>query len=289
MSNQSTNQHPTNHCTLSTEMLDAKEEIIAQTYNLFTSLHVRLDAMERQLLAVTSDVASKGVYAAHPTYINVTTYAPGGGARIPAPTTTSTAGANTTTVVRSTSPSQFGHHTPLHMTRSVPGAVAEVAMTSGLPTPGFYEPRREFVSRRWSYYQDRSRRSERYKASPEQVLPEPPSTHRKDSVRSDKQGRQLQQQQDPDHHPQLYRQMATTSDHSPPRQQFREDNSSVRRQSRRQSDYSPVRYAEGKGHSPVRLQDRPDFDERLVEQTELREQQPREKIRDKVKHFAWKK
>lgn len=273
-------------------MLDAKEEILAQTYNMCTALHVRLDAMERQLLAVTSDVASKGLYAAHPTYINVTTISPGGGARIHAPTTTSTAGATTTTVVRSASPSQFGHHTPLHMTRSVPGAVAEVAMTSGLPTPGFYEPRREFVSRRWSYYQDRSRRSERYKASPEQVLPEPPGTHRKDSVRSDKQGRQLQQQpplQDPDHHPQLYRQMATTSDHSPPRQQFREDNSSVRRQSRRQSDYSPVRYAEGKGHSPVRLQDRPDFDERLVEQTELREQQPREKIRDKVKHFARKK
>ena len=245
----------------STDLLDAKEEILTQAYNMNTALHVRLDNLERQLLSLGANPYAKAddisltsnplvtpsstLSFSMPTTATTTTAAA-------ASTATSTTACNSVqtnvTVSRpSPSPSPQNGHRVLAGTQSVPG---RVGVDSARLATSFYEPRpREFVSRRWSYYHhDRSRG--RRGGGGQRPLREQSESQQQQQQQQAQQQRQYQQQSKAG-------QQQSRGDSSTVRQPDRSVESSVPsgQRGRSRSDYSPVRYQERGDYSPVRLQE----------------------------------
>ena len=238
----------------STDLLDAKEEILTQAYNMNTALHARLDNLERQLLSLGANPYAKAddislasnplvtpsstLSFSMPTTATTTT-------AVAASTATSTTACNSVqtnvTVSRpSPSPSPQNGHRVLSGTQSVPG---RVGVDSARLAASFYEPRpREFVSRRWSYYHhDRSRG--RRGGGGQRPLREQSESQQQQQQQQAPQQRQCQQH--------------SRGDNSPVRQPDRAVESIVPsgQRGRSRSDYSPVRYQERGDYSPVRLQE----------------------------------
>lgn len=238
----------------STDLLDAKEEMLTQAYNMNAALHMRLDHLERQLLSLGANPYSRYDNISLASNVPITPSSTISSFKATTAMTTTTAATTASSVTTtsscnnmqtsvivsraSPSPSPQNGHRALTMTQSVPSQ----AIDPGRLTASFYEPRREFVSRRWSYYHhDRSRPGRRGGGGGQKPL--------REEAEAQKQQRQQQQQQQKQCQPQA------RGDHSPVRQQDGGNSNLPAGRGRGRSDYSPVRYQERGDYSPVRLQE----------------------------------